>query len=851
VTDHAARLTSALAEKYRVERELGRGGMATVYLAHDLQHDRKVAVKVLHPDLGAALGPERFRREIQVLTRLSHPHILPLYDFGEADEHLYYVMPYIGGKSLATRLEREQQLPLDEAIAITCQVASALDYAHRQGFVHRDVKPANILLEDGQAIVADFGIAHVITSAGDEQLTKTGVTLGTPAYMSPEQAMAERDLDGRSDVYSLGCVLYEMLAGQPPFTGPTAQSIIARHALEHVPSITIVRETVPPEVEDAITQAMAKARADRFKSAAEFADALRGKIRATSTHRFERHGARRTLAEERRARLRRNSVVGAGALVLLLGGGFAAWRLNIQPTRIAAAGTVDTDPLTRKLAVLYFTDESDGQLAYLADGLTESLIDELSRVSALDVVSRAGVRAFRHVDLPRDSIARALDVGTLIIGSVEPSGGGVRVTLRLVDASGAEFQNESFEERTADPIALRSKLASQAATLLRQRIGESIRLRDLRLGTKHPQAWALVQRAENGRKRGEDAVRANDRGSAERVLLAADSQATVAGRLDPAWTEPLTLRADIAYIRARIASPLDARAITDSGVALASRAIELAPNDAAAYESRGALRYRAVLDGLASDPRSVSRLVDDAEKDLRRAVELDANRANAWVWLSRLYYRKLNITGAYAAAENAYRADAYLTVANEVFWRLFATSYDLENFVPAAQWCADGTKRFPADPRFVRCRLLMLTPPSEPPDVDRAWRLVDSLAALSPAAQREYNRREAQVLAALVIGRGALTDTANRTRSLALRDSAERVLVRARPDRTIDPRGELMGYEAFVRAQIGDKAGALSLIERYLTANPEHREGFGKLNSWWWRPLKDDPRYNRIVGVPQ
>jgi serine/threonine-protein kinase len=262
--------------------------MAIVYLAHDIHHDRKVAVKVLHPDLGAALGPERFRREIQVLTRLSHPHILPLYDFGEADGLLYYVMPYVRGESLAARLEREHQLPVGEAIAIAVQVASALDYAHREGFVHRDIKPDNILLEDGQAIVADFGIAHAVTAGGDEKLTRTGVTLGTPTYMSPEQAMAERDLDGRSDIYALGCVLYEMLAGQPPFTGPTAQSIIARHAMEAVPSISIVRGTVPPEIEDAISQAMSKVRVDRFKTAAEFADALTGKIRATSTHRLDR-----------------------------------------------------------------------------------------------------------------------------------------------------------------------------------------------------------------------------------------------------------------------------------------------------------------------------------------------------------------------------------------------------------------------------------------------------------------------------------------------------------------------------------------------------------------------------------
>jgi eukaryotic-like serine/threonine-protein kinase len=334
LTDHTARLKSALAGRYRVESELGHGGMALVYLAHDVHHDRKVALKVLHPDLGAALGPDRFRREIQVLSHLSHPHILPLYDYGEADGLLFYVMPYVEGESLAARLHRELQLPVDEAIRITCQVAAALDYAHRQGFVHRDIKPDNILLEDGQAIVADFGIAHAITPSDEEQLTKTGVTLGTPTYMSPEQAMAERDLDGRSDVYSLGCVLYEMLAGQPPFSGPTAQSILARHTLEHVPRITIVRGTVSRDVEDAIIQAMSKTRADRFRTAQEFADALTGKIRATGTHHsLERRVPQRPSEEERRARVRRNTLIGGAVAMLLVGGAVATWKFDIAPSR--------------------------------------------------------------------------------------------------------------------------------------------------------------------------------------------------------------------------------------------------------------------------------------------------------------------------------------------------------------------------------------------------------------------------------------------------------------------------------------------------------------------------------------
>src|SRR5690348_12955470 len=247
-----------LGERYRLEREIGRGGMAIVWLAQDLKLNRDVAVKVLLGELAFAMGPERFRREIDVVSRLSHPHILPIDDSGEIEGQLFYVMPFIAGETLHRKLERERQLNVTEAVRIAAEVASALDYAHRSGVVHRDIKPENILLQNGEALVADFGIARAITEGGGEKLTRTGVTLGTPTYMSPEQAMADPGIDGRSDIYSLGCVLYEMLAGTPPFSGPTAQSIIARHALDEVPSLTIVRGTVPEEVEDVVLQALAK-----------------------------------------------------------------------------------------------------------------------------------------------------------------------------------------------------------------------------------------------------------------------------------------------------------------------------------------------------------------------------------------------------------------------------------------------------------------------------------------------------------------------------------------------------------------------------------------------------------------
>ncbi len=274
MSDVLARLTASLADRYRVERELGAGGMATVYLAHDVRHDRDVAIKVLHPDLGAALGGERFLTEIRTTARLQHPHILPLLDSGEADGLLFYVMPLVTGETLRARLERERQLPIADALRIAREVASALDYAHRHGVIHRDIKPENILLHDGSALVADFGIALAVQQAGGQRMTQTGLSLGTPQYMSPEQAMGERTIDARSDIYALGAVTYEMLAGDAPFTGSSVQAIIAKVLNSEPERLSLLRKTVPPHVEQALRTALAKLPADRFENAKAFADAL-------------------------------------------------------------------------------------------------------------------------------------------------------------------------------------------------------------------------------------------------------------------------------------------------------------------------------------------------------------------------------------------------------------------------------------------------------------------------------------------------------------------------------------------------------------------------------------------------
>src|SRR6267143_51788 len=286
------RLTTALAGRYAIERELGAGGMATVYLARDLKHDREIALKVLRPELAAVLGGERFLQEIRISAKLDHPHILTLIDSGAIDGFLYYVLPFVRGESLRDKLNREQQLDIAEALAITKQVASALDYAHRHGIVHRDIKPENILMQEGEAVVADFGIALAVREAGGHRLTETGLSLGTPQYMSPEQATGDRQLDARSDVYSLGAVLYEMLAGEPPHSGPTVQAIIAKLMTERPTRLRVIRDTVPEGIDAAVAKALAKVPADRFGSVAEFADAL---VRSQTTSAAARRSPRSTV----------------------------------------------------------------------------------------------------------------------------------------------------------------------------------------------------------------------------------------------------------------------------------------------------------------------------------------------------------------------------------------------------------------------------------------------------------------------------------------------------------------------------------------------------------------------------
>ena len=418
------RVRESFSQLYTIDRELGRGGMATVYLAQDIKHDRVVALKVLHPELAASLGPERFLREIRLAARLNHPHILPLFDSGEANGCLYYVMPYVEGESLRERLERDQQLPIAEAIKHATAIASALDYAHRQNIVHRDIKPENVMLYEGTATVMDFGIAKAVSSVGGETLTQTGMMVGTPAYVSPEQAAGDTSLDGRSDQYSLACIVYEMIAGERPFSGPSPQAVMAKRFTETAKPLRAVRSSVPETVERAVAKAMSTAPDRRFRTSAMFAQALESESLSTPTE------------------------------------------TNTLPAAVVSAA--------KSVAVLPFANMSaDPDSEYFTDGMAEEIINALSRIQGLRVASRTSSFAFKGKNEDIGEIGRKLKVSTVLEGGVRKMGNKLRITAELVNvADGYHLWSERYDREIEDVFEIQDDISQSIVKALRVILSE-------------------------------------------------------------------------------------------------------------------------------------------------------------------------------------------------------------------------------------------------------------------------------------------------------------------------------------------------------------------------------------------
>ncbi|HKA60600.1 MAG TPA: serine/threonine-protein kinase [Gemmatimonadales bacterium] len=827
-------LREALAAAYAVERELGRGGMATVFLAEDLKHRRQVAIKVLNQELSAQIGPERFAREIEIAARLQHPHILPLYDSGTAGGLLYYVMPLVEGESLRDRLDREKQLSQEEAIRIVTEVAGALSYAHSRGVVHRDIKPENIMLSGGTAVVADFGIARAIDDVGSEQsLTKTGTVIGTPLYMSPEQATGATQIDGRSDQYSLACVFYELLVGQPPFTGPTAQAIIARHSLDMVSPPSIVRPGLPEALEDALLKALSKVPADRYATTTLFAEALAVPSRPSTLRRRSPGLA----ASGGRSRPWLKPAAAAAGVVLLIG---AAWGVVSGIRRGPGRSAGDVDP--SRVAVLYFEHRGDSaRTQYLADGLTESLIHELSAVKALQVISANGVRPFRNALVRPDSLRRVLGVGTVVQGTVSEAGDRLRVAVALVDAAnGTETGSTTIERPRAELFALQDTLSRAVAEFLRTAIGKEVQLHETRAATNDVEAWELVQQAAEEKKRSDGLIAGGNSTAANAALARGDSLLAQASERDPKWTTPIVERGWLAWEQRRIMG-LDkgpATEWTNRGLQFAEQALAIRP-DSEAIHLRGTMRYLRYIVNVDIGSLSGDRLLAAAEADLRAggAARSNPRRASALGLLSHLLLRKSQTAEGKLAALQAWEADEYLIEASALLWRLYSASLDLEDAAEATRWCNEGQRRFPNDPLLTECRISMYAIRGLKPDVPALWKVVDQYARLYPENQQEYRRKRGQVFLSMALA------------NAGLRDSARAVVTRARGNPTIDPTNDLMYLEVAARNVMGDREEALSVLGRYLATNPQDRESIARDSTWFFKGLRDDARFIRLVGT--
>ena len=719
VTDLHTQLQAGLGTSYTLERELGRGGMATVFLAQDLKHDRPVALKVLHPELAASLGPERFLREIKLAARLQHPHILTVLDSGEASGRLWFTMPFVEGESLRDRLRRERQLPVEDAIRIAREAAQGLQYAHSHGVIHRDIKPENLMLtDDGNTLVADFGIARGLGGGSEEKLTETGLVVGTPAYMSPEQAGGDRALDGRSDVYSLAAVLYEMLAGEPPFTAPTMQAMIMKRLTEPAPSARAARANLPESVDQAIRKALAPVVADRFGTMAQFAQALQAPIPsitapASAVAPSPPAAAPATVVTAIGAEpvtKRRKFPVAATALVLgvLIGlGVLFAWR--------HAAGNGSDSNGQARLAVLPFENLGDSADAYFAAGVSDAVRGKLTELSQIQVIARGSSVQYAGTRKTPREIATELGVPYLLTGTVRwaknPDGTSrVQVSPELVEVSGqgaAESKwQQSFEGALTDVFKLQADIAGQVAQAMRVALPGAAQERLAEAPTRDPAAYDAFLRAR--------AATGSGAGNSPAELRRAIAQYQEAVRLDStfaqAWAE-LAINLILLY-----SNSAPTQELAQQALAAAKRAILVDSRAAAGHVALG--RYYLAVDGdaaraateleiarkvaprdatvlaaLATTNRSLGQF-EKALEYLRSAYTLDpqsSNRANQLGW-TLLWMRR-----AAEARPFAERARALAPTGASVTERLAMVSLSEGDLAGARRIVAGATELPRAD----------------------------------------------------------------------------------------------------------------------------------------------------------
>jgi len=811
------RFQAVLEGRYSLERELGQGGMATVFLARDLRHERAVAIKLLDPAVTSTIGVERFLREISITARLQHPHILTLIESGQEGGLVYYVMPHIEGESLRERVSHEPALSLTGAVWIAREVADALAHAHGHGVIHRDIKPENILLAHGHAWVADFGIARALETSGDKSLTMAGLPIGTPAYMSPEQAEGRPDVDGRSDIYSLGCVLFEMLAGRPPFLGRSARVVMNHHVATPPPSVAEFRADLPPELATAVDRAIAKNPADRFQTARELGAALQlvaaNEVATTATPpdphaRAAASGVRRALAQEPPAE-RRGSRSGALLLVAaaltavaLAATSLFPWgrtpsapsRPDRSPPPVATA-SVDPPAYASSIAVMPLVAYGrDSQSTFLSEGLTEEIIAQLARIRGLKVISRTSVVALAPKGLTVPQIAETLGVRHVLEGSVQRSAERIRVTLHLIDAkTDAHLWAESYDRSFKDVIALRQEVAGKVAGAL---------------------AMALpgVDQAEGGARETSPAYEAYLRGSYWLGRISADAIDQAIKAFEAA------IRADSTYAPAYaglswalqhwvgigVPGEREPYATFTRAAAMAERALALDSTLAAGYLARATLR----IDAWAPD--SMSRT------DVQRAMTIMPNSGSARMVHALSLAREGRYGEAVAESEIAVQLDPLSAAmhAATALNALGARRYDL-----AVQ---ESRRTLSLDPQFV------------------GGNAIEAVALLE---QGQADRCLALDLGTFPEIRAMCLHAAGRTAEAAgLTDSLGVAYASGGTSRVFQ-----LGLLAAYYARVGDSRHAAQWLERAHAISPNPIE-FRILDSGLFDPVRDDPAFRGTLG---